>query len=307
MSAAAGAAGGGAAGGAANGGAAGGGGRGPILDLAAMADGVVRDAEGVWRTGAADPVRYPEDHDLCAALEDASYWFRHRTRVIVELLRSLGAPPGAFVDVGGGNGVISAAVAAAGRTVVLVEPGAAGIANARRRGVPNLVLGLLQDARFHEGAFAAAGLFDVVEHVPEARALLEETRRVLMPGGLCIITVPALPWLWSAEDERAGHVRRYRLRELAALAESAGLRVEMASGLFRALVWPVFLARRLPWLLGIRRAPTAERYGREHGTSRPGLLTRLITSSLDREAAALAAGRRFREGSSIILAARRPA
>jgi SAM-dependent methyltransferase len=52
-------------------------------------------------------------------------------------------------------------------------------------------------------------LMDVLEHVPDDREMLARMVDVLRPGGYVFITVPADMRLWSEQDERLGHYRRY--------------------------------------------------------------------------------------------------
>ena len=43
---------------------------------------------------------------------------------------------------------------------------------------------------FEDGAVDAVVMLDVLEHVPEPRAVLTEVRRVLRPGGVVVLSVP---------------------------------------------------------------------------------------------------------------------
>jgi SAM-dependent methyltransferase len=52
-------------------------------------------------------------------------------------------------------------------------------------------------------------LNDVIEHVPDDRALLESVVSPMRPGATLIVTVPADMKLWSPHDVRMGHFRRY--------------------------------------------------------------------------------------------------
>lgn len=61
---------------------------------------------------------------------------------------------------------------------------------------------------------------DVLEHVEQDAAAVREFLRVLRPGGVAVITVPAAMALWSDWDVALHHFRRYDRRGLAALFPS---------------------------------------------------------------------------------------
>ena len=48
---------------------------------------------------------------------------------------------------------------------------------------------------------------------------------VLMPGGVIVLIVPALPALYGPIDRNLGHYRRYSRASLSAVAHEAGLRI----------------------------------------------------------------------------------
>ena len=52
-------------------------------------------------------------------------------------------------------------------------------------------------------------LNDVIEHVPDDRAMLGEVVERMRPGSTLVITVPADMRLWRPHDERMGQYRRY--------------------------------------------------------------------------------------------------
>lgn len=73
---------------------------------------------------------------------------------------------------------------------------------------------------------------EVLEHLPEDAAVLDELVRVLAPGGQMAITVPRwfperVCWALSTpyHEVEGGHVRIYRRSSLTALVRRAGLRV----------------------------------------------------------------------------------
>ncbi|WP_306117700.1 MULTISPECIES: class I SAM-dependent methyltransferase [unclassified Roseitalea] len=87
------------------------------------------------------------------------------------------------------------------------------------------------------------GLFDVLEHIEDDRATLNRLGERLAPDGRLFVTVPALPWLWSAHDERHHHFRRYTRRSLRRTAQEAGLAVQDCF-YFNSLLLPVAVAMR---------------------------------------------------------------
>ena len=65
---------------------------------------------------------------------------------------------------------------------------------------------------FRCGAFGTVIALDVLEHVDYPQEALGEACRVTRPGGLLIITVPALRQLWSDWDVALHHRRRERVK-----------------------------------------------------------------------------------------------
>ncbi|HET9818189.1 MAG TPA: class I SAM-dependent methyltransferase [Rhodanobacteraceae bacterium] len=96
----------------------------------------------------------------------------------------------------------------------------------------------------YDSEFDVIGAFDVIEHIEDDEQVLREMRRALAPGGGVVLTVPQHPWLWSAQDERACHVRRYRYRELKQKLHAAGFAVVFSSS-FVSLLLPLLAASRL--------------------------------------------------------------
>ncbi|MGZ5538313.1 MAG: class I SAM-dependent methyltransferase [Chthoniobacterales bacterium] len=67
---------------------------------------------------------------------------------------------------------------------------------------------------------------DVLEHVREDVKAAAEFWRVLKPGGVAIITVPAMQNLWSDWDAVLHHFRRYDRKGLRCVLEGAGFQIE---------------------------------------------------------------------------------
>ena len=210
--------------------------------------------QGIWFATGKSNVFYPPDgNDVCFELEDHSFWFEHGNRCITSVVRNF-PPAGTFFDLGGGNGFVSLGLEKAGWPCIVVEPGHAGAVNARKRGVANVICATLEDANFQPHSLPAAGLFDVLEHIPDDAGFLRALCERLILGGRIYLTVPAYSWLWSAEDISAGHFRRYTVSSLVRVLAQCGFEVEFASYIFSALPLPILVSRTLPSLFG-RRTP----------------------------------------------------
>jgi SAM-dependent methyltransferase len=132
--------------------------------------------------------------------------------------------------------------------VIGMELFAEGLHYARQRTNCALVQGDMYASPFGV-QFEVIGLFDVIEHLPNDRAVLDNLYNMLVPGGALLLTVPAFPALWSYFDEAAHHCRRYELAEMERKLSEAGYEVEYLS-YFMATIFPLtWLNRRLATLL----------------------------------------------------------
>jgi SAM-dependent methyltransferase len=108
------------------------------------------------------------------------------------------------------------------------------------------------------GSYDTVFLFDVIEHVEDARGLLASALEHLRPGGHLLINVPALGVLFSAYDAAQGHLRRYTRQMLAAQLE--GLPCQLIAAQYWGLsLVPLLGLRRI--LLGRRPTPNTMRSG----------------------------------------------
>ena len=277
------------------------------MDIQKISDKLEQDERGIWRAGVNTPLSYPDEgNDVFLAVEDRSFWFKHRNNCISTVVERFISPAdGVFLDVGGGNGFVSLGLCNAGFDVVWVEPGPAGAANARQRGLEHVICSTSQEAGFHEGVAAGIGLFDVVEHIEDDTEFLRSLRPLLKPSGHVFITVPAFQPLWSHEDELAGHFRRYTLERMGSTLAKAGFEVAFASYIFRFLPPAVCLSRTLPYRLGLTKNQSldAKQTLKDHH-ERTGLGGRILDKLLARELTNLGKGKPMRFGGSCLVAAR---
>ena len=198
---------------------------------------------------------------------------------------------GALLDVGCGTGSLVRTLLASGYDARGIDP------FAREFGLPEpaFIRGDLERLPWEDGAFATVCAFDVLEHVDEDAALREMVR-ILRPGGLMLVSVPAHRALWGPRDDAAGHLRRYSRRTLRAALTRHGLDVQHLFG-FQFVLLPLLLVSR--WTSRWRaREQTRE--------DNPGVVVNALLRSIN--AAEVRFGRALRPptGSSLFAVARKP-
>lgn len=107
-----------------------------------------------------------------------------------------------------------------------------------------------------DGCAAVVTLLDVLEHLDDDASALREMLRLVRGGGVVVITVPALRWLWSDWDEALHHRRRYHRGDLVALCRQPGAELVHVA-YFNSLALPAIAAVRALRRLTPRRAEAA--------------------------------------------------
>lgn len=119
-------------------------------------------------------------HDEAAFVEE--------NRGLLDSFERLG-PPGRLLEIGSAMGWLLKHATERGWRVQGVELSAAAVAHARGLGL-DVMQGELPGAGLPAGAFDLVYLGDVLEHVPDCRAVLAEVARVLAPGGHLVLRGP---------------------------------------------------------------------------------------------------------------------
>jgi SAM-dependent methyltransferase len=189
----------------------------------------------------------PDEYRRMFEAEAAQWWYAGQrviaTALLEPALRGLARERPRLLDAGCGTGFNLLALSGLGRAVGIdIAPEA--IAFCRDRGVRAARASLLA-LPFESSSFDAVTSFDVLYHawVTDDRAAVAEMARVLRPGGVLLVRVPALRILWGAHDAEVQSRHRYTRKELATLLDGSGLRLERAT-YCNSLLFPVLLARR---------------------------------------------------------------
>lgn len=188
----------------------------------------------------------PEYFESLYVLEEGNFWFVHRNRLIIWALQKFAPVIQNFLEVGCGTGYVLTGISKAFPHITLYgsEFFAEGLAFAQQR-LPQAELFQL-DARTipYKERFNAIGAFDVLEHIAEDEQVLSQIHQALTPQGVLFLSVPQHPWLWSAADDYAMHVRRYTRNALTDKLAHQGFTVRYITS-FVFLLLPLMVISRL--------------------------------------------------------------
>ena len=166
-----------------------------------------------------------------ARITASNWWVRSRHELVHRLaVEALGEPPRRVLDVGTMDGALLARFNFASVRLGVDYQIAR---HARPAGT------FLETACFSKASacllpFAAESLdavlsVDVLEHIADHTAALREAARILTPGGVLVLVVPAHEWLRTSRDAYLGHLRRYARRDLERLIQATGLRIQRST------------------------------------------------------------------------------
>ena len=226
------------------------------------------------------------------------WWYRARGELLRVALEKYVAGTGRLLDVGSADGPSVGWLRDRGHRVALdVDPRGLG---------PGDVCASVTRLPFVDGAFEVVAAFDVVEHCEPESAALAEVSRVLAPGGILVMSVPAYQWAWTRFDEDNHHHRRYTRPRAVAAVRAQGLEVLRASYIFTG-TFPFFAADRLRTRWRERRAPAADRpAGAVPELPQVSPAVERLLMGATRVDRALLARRDLPFGSSVVVAARKP-
>jgi SAM-dependent methyltransferase len=188
----------------------------------------------------------PIEYERMYEAEERHWWYAGQRAIALALLdRALdGERPGRrILDAGCGTGNNLLHLSRRGRAVG-VDVSEDALRFCRTRGVAAAKAGV-QALPFPASSFDCVTSFDVIYHrgVDDDRAAVAEMARVLRPGGLLLLRVPALKMLWGAHDEAVHSRHRYTRGEVEALLRGAGLEPLRAT-YSNSLLFPVLALRR---------------------------------------------------------------
>jgi SAM-dependent methyltransferase len=243
--------------------------------------------------------------DLSALIKRHPWW-QARSRLVVSLLnRNAISPPARVLDAGCGWGVTLEALEEHGYRASGLDVSRQALERLNQPGRQLFEADLtcpLGPAALNHATFDAVLALDVIEHLDDDGAALNSLGRLVRPGGLMIVSVPALPELFSEFDQVQGHRRRYQPDDLRGAFDRSGLMIERLYWWGSWLV-PLFQARR--HRSSRRTGQPPEEIYRQHLRLPPWPLPALFRAAFAWEERRALRGTTNR-GTSLVAVARRP-
>jgi SAM-dependent methyltransferase len=181
--------------------------------------------------------------------EERHWWYAGMRRTALALLNHALAGQTALrlLDAGCGTGGTTVHLRQFGDVVGLDLAWEALLPAAERGLNGKLVRGTVEHLPFPNATFDAVTSFEVVYHlgVHDDRRAFAEFRRVLRPGGVLLLRLPAHDWLRGAHDRLVHTRHRYSRAEVAKKLRSSGFRVERLNWANSALFLPAAAKRLL--------------------------------------------------------------
>lgn len=203
-----------------------------------------------------------------AALEREHWYYSGKRRFVRAWIERVRPPArdDRLLDCGAGTGLFAEEMAALCRVLVLDDHEEA-LRLLRTRFRPEQILSLAGDrVPLPDGSLEYVTALDVLEHVPDDAAVVRGFHRLLVPGGLAVVTVPAGMALWSDWDVALHHFRRYNRAQLRALFPDEAWEVVHAN-YTNVLAYPAVWAVRR-WRVWRHRGRSPDPAGGAEGAGR---------------------------------------
>ncbi len=209
----------------------------------------------------------PYEYTTLFKFETSYWWFRGLHAILRETLRDAGLRSGlSILDAGCGTGQNLISLSEHNDCEIYgfdISIHAASFWP--QRGLERVCVSSINEIPFRERSFDAVVSVDVLEcEAVDEMTAYSEMWRVLKPGGLIAIVVPAYEWLLSDEHHKAvGATRRYSKRRLIDLLNTKPVELIRMTHLF-ASVFPLVVAYRILQPYWKRRAVDAPRSDLKH-------------------------------------------
>jgi ubiquinone/menaquinone biosynthesis C-methylase UbiE len=197
-----------------------------------------------------------EEYDITFRVEDRHWWYRGLRAILLNSWRRFvtGERP-RLLDIGCGTGAnlmtLSGFSSPVGvdfshRALALCQTRTRGRASAKAATPIPLMAGSALALPLKNSSFDVAIMMDVLCHksINDKALALREGARILKPGGLFFLNVPAYQWLFSSHDVHVHTDKRFTAREVATLLRTCAFEPIHVT-YWNTLLFPALAATRL--------------------------------------------------------------
>ena len=180
-----------------------------------------------WSEGVAADSMAEEILVELAGLIERHPWWQARAALTLSLLARLGIRrPARILDAGCGWGITLDALEQRGYQAIGLDISRRALEQLDRPGRLLIEADLARPFGRQPLACDAVLALDVIEHLDDDRAAIQQLGSLVRPGGVLIVSVPALPELFTEFDAIQGHRRRYLPETLRGAFAGSGLQLE---------------------------------------------------------------------------------
>lgn len=187
-----------------------------------------------------------EVFDRMEEIDGHHWWFVGRRCIVRELVKEFGAGNKTLriLEVGCGTGSNLPMLKEFGSVDAIEPDEAAREVASRRSGIRVRGGEVPGNIDLNEGEYDLIVLLDVLEHIGDDVGALSLLKSKLAPGGKILLTVPAVPWLWSSHDVAHHHHRRYTRSRLTDALDQSGFEL-VHNAHFNSILFPLIATMRL--------------------------------------------------------------
>ena len=191
----------------------------------------------------------PEEYEVMYQVEDHHWWYLGMERITCSVLERALPPEREarslkILDAGCGTGAVMKYLAQYGE-VVGFDFSAEALRFSQKRGHTRLAQASVLETPFASGLFDLIVSFDVIcERGVHDECALSEFARILKPGGLAMLRLPAYDWLRGKHDVATHILHRYTRSEIGAKLQDSGI-TPLCLSYANMFLFPIALMKRL--------------------------------------------------------------
>ena len=192
-------------------------------------------------------------YDVENNVESFHWWFVVRRKLLRFFLSTLNIPKNSFaLDVGCGTGSNLKILRSGGLKAIGLDRSIYALSLTQNKITSPLINADLNYLPVRPGSIGLIVAMDILEHLNDDISGIRSIYQALKKEGLLILSVPAFRSLWGIQDEVTGHKRRYSRQEMVKKLRQEGFEIIESSYFNFFLFVPIFFARQLIRLLGLR-------------------------------------------------------